>query len=206
MLARRLATSLILLSLVFLARGARAADPPPDRVTVEVITINGSGCPAGTVDVAIAPNNTALTLIYDALAAEIGPDARPSAFRRNCQLTLPLHVPSGWTYAIASVRARGDLFLASGVSATVKRAFAFQGEVMPVPWSTTIAGPSEDDWELHDAVDATQLRWAPCGEQRLLNVNSELRLARGSSGSGTQSYVDQTQQQLGLVWKRCPAH
>ncbi|WP_408610577.1 DUF4360 domain-containing protein [Lentzea terrae] len=38
------------------------AAAPPGKVTIDVVTVNGSGCPAGTTAVATAADNTAFTV------------------------------------------------------------------------------------------------------------------------------------------------
>lgn len=75
-------------------------EPPDAQIVIDVITINGSGCPAGTAAVAVAPDNTAFTVTYSEYLAQVGVGARPIDARKNCQLALQVHVPEGFTYAI----------------------------------------------------------------------------------------------------------
>src|SRR3954470_23164074 len=82
-------------------------DPPPDKIVIKVATVNGSGCPAGTAAVAVSPDNTAFTVTYSNYLAQVGKGAKPTDFRKNCQLNLVTHVPQGFSYAIASVDYRG---------------------------------------------------------------------------------------------------
>jgi len=81
--------------------------PPPDRIVIDVVTVNGSGCPAGTAAVAVAEDNTAFTVTYSDYLAQVGVGAKPTDFRKNCQLSLRVHVPQGFTYAIAQADYRG---------------------------------------------------------------------------------------------------
>lgn len=39
-------------------------EPPPDKIVIEVATVNGSGCPLGTAAVAVSQDNTAFTVTY----------------------------------------------------------------------------------------------------------------------------------------------
>src|SRR5688572_12725799 len=82
-------------------------NPPPDKIVIKVATVNGSGCPRGTAAVAVSPDNTAFTVTYSDYLAQVGGGAPSNAFRKNCQLNLIVHVPGGFTYAIASVDYRG---------------------------------------------------------------------------------------------------
>src|SRR4051794_21257380 len=79
------------------------APPPNDKITIEVVSVFGSGCPKDTANVVVAPDNTAFTVTYSAYLAQAGAGTTASDGRKNCQLSLNVHVPGGFTYAIASV-------------------------------------------------------------------------------------------------------
>ena len=68
---------------------------------VSVQTVNGSGCPAGSASVAMQPDNTGFRIRYSDFRAEDGGTAEPTAIRKNCQVNLLVHVPQGFTFAIA---------------------------------------------------------------------------------------------------------
>src|SRR3712207_1310352 len=67
--------------------------PPTEKIVIDVVTVNGSGCPVGTAAVAVAPDNTAFTVTYSDYLAQVGVGAKPTDFRKNCQLALQVHVP-----------------------------------------------------------------------------------------------------------------
>src|SRR5690606_10032907 len=90
--------------------------PPPGQVTVDLVTVNGSGCPAGTTAVAVSPDNTAFTVTYSDYLAQVGLGARPIDARKNCQLSVVVHVPQGLTYAVAQADYRGYAYLEPGAS------------------------------------------------------------------------------------------
>src|SRR5215211_5992508 len=102
--------------------------PPPDRIVVEVVTVNGSGCRPGTAAVAAAPDNTAFTVTYSEYTAQVGRGATPTDFRKNCQLSLRIHVPQGFTYAIASADYRGFASLQRGAYARQGANYYFMGQ------------------------------------------------------------------------------
>src|SRR3712207_4673909 len=81
--------------------------PPPGRITVNVVTVNGSGCPWGTAAVAVSPDNTAFTVTYSNYMAKVGPGSTTTDWRKNCQINLRVNVPQGFTYAIAQADYRG---------------------------------------------------------------------------------------------------
>ncbi|MEU8551934.1 DUF4360 domain-containing protein [Streptomyces roseoverticillatus] len=185
--------------------------PPPDRVVIDVVAVNGSGCPAGTAAVAVAPDNTAFTVTYSKYLAQVGVGARPTDFRKNCQLGLSVHVPQGFTYAVAKADYRGFAHLESGASGMERASYYFQGMSQTTAVSHRFTGPVSDDWETTDVTGAAELVYAPCGAQRILNVNTELRVGAGSSDpSTTTSFMamDSTDGSVSTIyhfaWKECP--
>jgi len=186
-------------------------DPPPDKIVINVATVNGSGCPQGTTAVAVSEDNTAFTVTYSAYLAQVGGNSDPTAFRKNCQLNLVVHVPQGFTYAIASVDYRGFASLQRGASGAQKASYYFQGSSSTASKNHPFTGPYDDNWQATDSTDWAQLVWAPCGVQRNFNINTELRVAAGTSSSSAVSFMtmDSTDGDISTVyhmaWKECPA-
>jgi Domain of unknown function (DUF4360) len=183
--------------------------PPPDKMVIEVEGVNGSGCPLGTAQVLPSPDNTAFTVLYSDYIAKAGSGAKADEFRRNCQLALNVHVPSGYTYAIAKTDYRGYLHLAPGAWGYQQANYYFQGYSQTARARHNFTGSYDGDWQSTDLVALESYSWAPCGEKRYLNINTELRVGTGSSGGGTLNMMtmDSTDTDLGtiyhLAWKRC---
>ncbi|MET8682751.1 DUF4360 domain-containing protein [Streptomyces sp. NPDC004732] len=185
-------------------------DPPPDKIVIEVATVNGSGCPLGTAAVAVSEDNTAFTVTYSDYLAKAGGGADPTAFRRNCQLSLIVHVPSGFTYAIASADYRGYASLQPGAKGTEKASYYFQGSPQTASISHEFKGVYNDNWQATDTTDWAQLVWAPCGVKRNFNINTELRVDLGTSDPAKSSFMtmDSTDGDISTIyhvaWKECP--
>jgi len=186
-------------------------DPPPDKIVIKVATVNGSGCPAGTAAVAVSPDNTAFTVTYSNYLAQVGGNSDPTAFRKNCQLNLLVHVPQGFTYAIASADYRGFAALQSGANSTEKASYYFQGSSSTAAITHPFRGPYNDNWQATDSTDWAQLVWAPCGVLRNFNINTELRVNAGTTSPGKVSFMtmDSTDGDIStvyhLAWKQCPS-
>ncbi|MFD9689688.1 DUF4360 domain-containing protein [Kitasatospora sp. NPDC059146] len=191
--------------------GGDSLPTPPDRIVIDVATVNGSGCPAGTAAVAVSPDNTAFTVTYSSYLAQVGVGSKPTDFRKNCQLDLRVHVPQGFTYAIASADYRGFAHLEQGANGTERANYYFQGDSQTSYQSHRFDGPKDDSWQATDTVDVAALVFAPCGEERNFNINTELRVAGGSSDQAhTTSFMtmDSTDGNINttyhLAWKQCP--
>lgn len=186
-------------------------DPPASQITIDVVTVNGSGCPLGTAAVAVSPDNKAFTVTYSEYLAQVGVGSKPTDFRKNCQLNVKVHVPQGFSYAIAQADYRGFAHLVKGSTATQRAGYYFQGTSPTVLTSHPFSGPLEDNWQTTDVVEVAALVYSPCGEQRNLNINTELRVNAGTSNQATTTSfmsMDSTDGSIKTVyhfsWKRCP--
>ncbi|MEU7065458.1 DUF4360 domain-containing protein [Streptomyces sp. NPDC053429] len=199
-------------TLVTLAPGAGATVPaPPQKVTVDVASVNGSGCRPGSASVAVAPDNSAFTVTYSEYLAQAGGGVPTTEGRKNCLLSLLVHVPQGFTYAVSKVDYRGYGNLQPGAVGTQKASYYFQGMSQTAYRTHTFRGALDDNWQTTDTTEIEALVFAPCGAQRNFNINTELRADVGSSDSTKTSYitVDSTDGSIStkyhFSWKQCPA-
>jgi len=203
----KLAYGLILVSA--LASFAHADPPPLGHVTIDLVTVNGSGCPSGTA-VQTSPDNTSFFVSYSDYLAETGVGASPTDFRKNCQLNVLVHVPTGFSFAVAEADFSGFAALASGATALERANYYFAGETPTAVVSHSFTGPMEDDWQTVDSGDVASLVFSPCGASRNLNINTELRVSSGTADpTRTTSWIamDAThasvQNVFRFAWKRC---
>ncbi|MFD7104335.1 DUF4360 domain-containing protein [Streptomyces celluloflavus] len=191
------------------ARGG--TEPPAGQITIDVATVNGSGCRPGSAAVAIAPDNTAFTVTYSEYLAQAGKDTKPTDSRKNCQIALNVHVPQGFTYAVAKADYRGYAALKPGANGLEQASYYFQGDSDTGRKSHTFTGPADANWQTSDETDVSALVYAPCGEERYFNINTELRVNAGTSDPNTTSYMamDSTDGSINttyhFAWKQCPA-
>jgi Domain of unknown function (DUF4360) len=185
--------------------------PPTDRIVIDLVTVLGSGCPTGTSAVAVAPDNTAFTVTYSQYLAQVGVGAKPTDFRKNCQLSLLVHVPQGFTYAISEADYRGFAALESGAAGTERANYYFQGFPQTTSVSHVFSGPLMNDWQATDVTDVAQLVYLPCGVQRDFNINTQLLVSAGTSDTTTTTSfmtMDSTDYSLATTyhfsWLQCP--
>jgi hypothetical protein len=182
----------------------------PNGVTIEIATVNGSGCPAGTAAVAVSEDKEAFTVTYSDYLAQAGGSSGPTDFRKNCQISMKVHVPQGFTYAISSTDYRGFASLEPGASAVEKASYYFQGMSQTSAVSHPLKGQYADNWQFTDTNDVAQLVYKPCGEERNFNVNTELRVLKGTSDPAKTSFIsmDSTDGSIKtayhFAWKQCP--
>ena len=156
-----------------------AAAAPEGRVTVEVIAANGSGCSPGTATVIGDSDKTGFRIRYSDFVAEAGGGAEATARRKNCQVSVLVTVPAGWTFAIAEADYRGRARLYSGATALQRTNYYWQGSSDNSSTNETFTGPLNGYWGTKDV--APVLIYTPCADQQVLNVNTELRVDAGTS-------------------------
>jgi len=185
--------------------------PPPDKIIIDVASVNGSGCRPGSAAVAVSEDNEAFTVTYSEFLAQVGVGALPTDFRKNCQISLKVHVPSGFTYAIAQADYRGFAHLVRGATGLERANYYFQGQSPTAFVNHPFNGPLEDNWQTTDTTDIAALVYHPCGELRNFNINTELRVGAGTSDpKKTTSFMamDSTDGSIKTTyhfhWKTCP--
>jgi hypothetical protein len=181
--------------------------PPEGAVTIDLVTVNGSGCPPGTAAVDVTAGNDAFVVIYDAYRAQVGVGALPTDFRENCQLNFVVRVPDGYSYAINGVEHRGHARLAAGASGLQRSNYYYAGQPTSAFREHRFAGPFDDDWQTVDEFDPASLIFSPCGAVRNLNINTELRVNAGTSDRTTTNSsmtMDSTTSSIyRFVWRTC---
>jgi hypothetical protein len=201
-----LATSVVLGPVTAVAPQA-TSDVPQDKMTVAVATVNGTGCRPGTAAIAVSPDNLAFTVTYSEYIAEVGPGIAATAGRKNCQLNVQVNVPGGFTFAIAKADYRGYADLAQGASALQKSTYYFAGMSSSQTDQHTLTGPKNGDWQFTDQVPVASLVWHPCGAQRNLNINTELRATKGTSTDPSYIAMDSVDGSFNTIlhyqWQRC---
>jgi len=187
--------------------GAEAA--PSDKITLDVMSVNGSGCPSGTADVAVLSDNTGFRVTYRDFLARAGGGVNPVDFRKNCQLNVLVHVPQGFTFAVASADYRGRAALQADATALQRTNYYFQGTADNNYVDHSFAGPLSGVWRTTDETPVTELVYAPCGEYRSVNVNTELRVDEGSVNAGKISSMSMRASDgnvdtiVHFSWKQC---
>lgn len=186
---------------------------PTDPITIDIVNVNGSGCPKGTAAIAVSPDNKAFTVTYSNYTALVGLDAKVTDARKNCQLIVQVHVPTGFTYGIVQADYRGYAQLSKGATGTEKASYYFQGMSATSAASHVFKGPLDDNWQATDVAEIGSVSYLPCGEQRYLNINTEVKVSPGPTDSAKKTTsimsVDSSDVDLSTIyrfaWMKCPA-
>jgi hypothetical protein len=187
------------------AAGDAITAAPDGRVSVEVVAANGSGCAPGTATVIANSDNTGFRIRYYDFVAEAGGNADATDRRKNCQIGVVVTVPAGWTFAIAEADYRGRASIHAGASALQRTNYYWQGSSDSSSTEQRFTGPFYGLWNTKDVAPA--LIYAPCAEQRVLNINTELRVDGDTSAYRSRVSMRTSEGDVDTLfnfsWKRC---
>ena len=190
--------------------GGSASAPPSGVGIISIVQMSGSGCPANSVGLHAAPDNSSFLLSYRGFQpARLGGGASPTAVRKNCQVNVQIQSPPGYSHSIKQVTYRGSAELTSGATATVRGHFYRSGAPTPAARTWTFPGPVQGPWEATAVVEDAAVFWAPCGSPVLQNLSTELRLAWKTADHSTTNAIsmdspdDDVYSEYQLVWREC---
>jgi hypothetical protein len=178
---------------------------PAEKVVLDVVTVNGSGCPAGSATVQSRPDNSGFQISYSQFLAVSGQSATAVDSRKNCQINVLVKVPPGFTYAIAQAEYQGFAYLPGGATGVQAAHYYIMGTSPTAQSRADFSGPMADYWRTVDRADA--LVYAPCGADSNININTELRVSAGDSGATSVMTMDSTrgsvQTLFNFSWRQC---
>jgi len=171
---------------------ARLMDP---AVTLQVVAVNGSGCPANSSVTTDVPDKTAFSVSFSQFKATGGS-------YKNCTLTIKVGIPAGWTYSVYEVINRGYGVLDKGASGRILMNSWFTGFPWTLRADQTFNGPYDDFWQTDSTASA--LAFAPCGASANLILNDTLRVA-GPTTSSMELFAQDARVSTTflLKWKQC---
>lgn len=94
--------------------------PAPGKITLSSLDVDldGGGCKPGEASVALAVDNSALTVLFDNFSAADGPKAVGSKTRAFCRVNIGINMP-GWAFDVQSADFRGYVYVEKGVEASL---------------------------------------------------------------------------------------
>ncbi|KAF9265724.1 hypothetical protein L218DRAFT_114594 [Marasmius fiardii PR-910] len=149
----------------------------PPNFNITSLGLNGSGCPPGSAFYILNNEHTAVTITFSEFEASAGPGIPLATGRKNCQVSLNVHVPQGFSFAIVDVDYRGFYQLDPKVKGLHDSVYYFQGQIVQSEATSTLTGPIDGaNYVFRDEFNLTPTIYSPCGEDTVLNINSQVRV------------------------------
>lgn len=180
---------------------------------IENVSYSGSGCPAGSADAVLSPDNSVLSILFDNFVAIAGGGSHPSRTVKKCLLNIPVHVPDGMQVSIEKVDYRGYMFIPLMARAKFSSSYEFEykrlnARTYRLSKQKTTFGDFDDEFFISQMINDVHLL-SKCGEDFDLKLlaeieavsnrfNEEVVVTIDSSDTQIESRVDYT-----LSWKPC---
>lgn len=192
---------LVLLStIVFTGINANAA-----QIELGEPRYGGTGCPAGSASVALSPDQTAISILFDQYVVEAG--GRKTFDRKNCNIAIPVRVPNGYSVSVFAIDYRGFTGLPAGGRAQLNVNYFLAGDGQGIRTTKNFRGPRSSDYMTTDRLGLESIVWSGCGADTILRANTTMLVQSNSRRELALGTVDSADVQAGLVyhvqWRRC---
>ena len=168
--------------------------------------VGGSGCPSGTTSVTLSPDAQELSILFDEYISEAGGETGKRIDRKTCNLTVPVHVPQGFSVSIIKVDYRGFAYIPRGGRGRFNVEYFFAGMRGPRA-RKTFRGGFDDDYFLTNNLTARTLVWSRCGDDVNLRINTSMFVKTNRNFDQAMATVDSVDINAGIVyklqWRRC---
>jgi hypothetical protein len=165
----------------------------------------GTGCPAGSAAVALSPDQTQISLLFDQYVVEAG--GSKSFDRKNCNIAVPVHVPQGYSIAVFAIDYRGFAGVPAGGRAQLNVDYFLANDPRGLHTSKSFFGPYTSDYVKNDSIAMANLVWTPCGGDTILRANTTMLVMSNSRREQAMATVDSADIAAGLIyhlqWRQC---
>lgn len=199
-LLKTIAASTFALATVVASQTAMAAD----TIKLGQPSYGGNGCPAGSASATVSPDGKSLSILFDDYLVEAGGGSR-NVVRKSCNISIPVHVPNGFSVSLIDADYRGFVDLPRGASARLDSEYFFAGTRGP-RFSHRFRGPYSNTYTKTHNLAAVSSVWSRCGADVNLRANTAM-MARGRRNVEALATVDSADFKAGLVYhvryRRC---
>ena len=177
-----------------------------DDIRLGVPGYGGTGCPAGTVSATLSTDAKTLSILFDQYLIEAGGMTGRTFDRKSCNVSIPVHVPQGFSVSLVQVDYRGYNNLPSGASSEFNVEYFFAGTRGP-SYRRTFRGSLDANYTINNNLIATAQVWSRCGADVILRTNSNMKVQTNMMNEEAMSTVDSLDIEAGIIyrfqWRRC---
>ena len=192
------------LLLVLLSLSSTAA--LADTIYLGNPSYGGTGCPQGSASASLSPDNQSLSILFDNYVAEAGNSTGRQFDRKSCNVSIPVHVPQGYSVSVFQVDYRGFNGLPAGGSSQFNVEYFFAGARGP-SYSRRFYGALSSNYTVSNTLVASALIWSACGKDVNLRTNSNMLVTTNSNYDEAMATVDSVDIGANLIfhlqWRRC---
>jgi hypothetical protein len=195
---------LILASILFLSTISTAQLLP--GVKLGEPSYGGTGCPAGTASVSLSPDQDEISILFDQFITEAGGSTGRMVDRKACELSVPLHIPQGYSATVIQTDFRGFNLVSRGGMNRLNTEYFWAGQRGP-SYSNLYRGPQNEDYFATNGVVASGVVWTPCGMSTNLRIRATIMTQTNRQMDQSMMTVDSADITGGLIyhvqWRKC---
>lgn len=166
----------------------------------------GTGCPANSASVTVAPDAKSLSILFDQFVVQAGGNTGRNLDRKTCNLAVPVHIPQGYSVSVFQIDYRGFNSLPYGAYSRFNVEYFFAGTQGP-SYQKRFDGELEEQYLLRNMLAASAVSWSACGESVILRANTGMMVRSNNANDEALATVDSADVSSGLVfnlqWRRC---
>ena len=162
-------------------RGNENSRPAPvNNVMIGNAVYGGNGCPQGTMQAVLSPDNLSFSLLFDKFIAEVSEATSGPRDVMTCDILIPMQVPEGMQMTITRVDLRGFSALPERARGMLHSVFNFRGkggDGNRMNLRYAFSGPIMENYELSsDTLTGLDVETSPCGGDFKLRILNQLRV------------------------------
>lgn len=168
-----------------------------DSIEIGQISHGGNGCPQGSADVFLSPDNTEMLVHfhnYEAIAGGV----QSSLARKACNMAIPLHIPEGLSVSLVKVDFYGEVSLPKKAEVTFNAETFFVGE-KGVKISQTLVGRKSGQVIFPN--DLVLETWSKCGEDTILRLNTSLLVKSNKRNQEARASINFETLESGVIYQ-----
>jgi hypothetical protein len=195
---------LILASILFISTISTAQLLP--GVKLGEPSYGGTGCPAGTASVSLSPDQDEISILFDQFITEAGGASGRMVDRKACELSVPIHIPQGYSATVIQTDFRGFNLVSRGGMNRLNTEYFWAGQRGP-SFSNLYRGPQNEDYFATNGVVASGVVWTPCGLSTNLRIRATIMTQTNRQMEQSMMTVDSADITGGLIyhiqWRKC---
>lgn len=186
---------------VFLAGSQLLANT---RVELLEPLYSGNGCPLGSADVSLLAGAKRIDITFDKFSVEADNALGRVVAKKECDVTIKIKIPHGFSLAVEKVRYNGISRLPFGSNAHFVGAHYFNHEQVAAV-NKRYYGQTSSAFDISSRVSHQALFWSPCGEDAEIFSRTNIAVSSVKSLFPASIQVDDLQPGLSyyLLWRPC---
>lgn len=170
------------------------------------VQYGGSGCPSQSTSITLSPDGHYISLLFDQFQANAGGNTGKLEDNKTCVLKIPVLVPVGYRATIHKIDYRGFVGLPKGGNGKVQISYQWSKR-RGLIYTKVYKGGEQEDFIFSNNLEARAIVWSACGENPLLEIDSELLVKTNHDQEETLASIDSADLTSGMIFylqlKRC---